>query len=96
MGRRMVAAVVANLGLSVGLPVAGAISPTAFGILVFTYAYWFLASTIILAVNAAQVRGRGSTTARRDYLLLAASSLALLAVGIAVCLSSTRILYSIP
>ena len=96
MGRRMVAAVAANLGLGIGLPVSGAISPTVLGILFFTYAYWLLASTIILAVNASRVPGKGGTTARRDYLLFASSTLALFAVGIAVYLSSRRIMYLAP
>jgi len=96
MARWIVLGVVANIALIVAFPVSEVLSPGILGVLAYTCAYWLLASVIILAVNAQKVRGAGGKATRRDYLLFAFSTLALVVVGTAAYLYSTSFLYSVP
>jgi len=97
MGRWMIAAVVASIAFAVAFPLAAALAPRTFWVLAYTCAYWLLGSFVILAANVTKLRGGSGDAARRDYLLLASSTLALVAEGIAVYrYSSSNILSSNP
>jgi len=93
----MVAAVVTSIALAVAFPLAAALAPQAVGVIAYACAYWLLGSFVILAANVTKLRGGSRDAARRDYLLFASSTLALVTVGLAVYWHlSSNILYSNP